>query len=262
MIYKKGELKMPQEQCYMCDSEATSVEHVPPKCIFPEFKDAKKNHRVNLITVPSCDEHNGKKSLDDEFLMISIAGIIGNNSIGYEHYNGKIQRALKRTSYKLLEKVFLKKQSFRIGNENKFLEVIFGTPDYARLVNCFTHIAHGIYRYHFQENFQGELKPFLGFLHSTEKNPKVFKEFIAHRAALDLEGKTMHGDNKEVFYYQFAEPDQFGIFLVRLCFYENVNIYVSYMPTGSKTPSDLAMELMNRGIKTIIRVGDIEYEFN
>lgn len=51
--------------CYMCDAEATTVEHVPPKCIFPESKDLSStdkllDFRKQLITVPSCDDHNGK----------------------------------------------------------------------------------------------------------------------------------------------------------------------------------------------------------
>lgn len=160
---------MQKDQCYMCEKSSTSAEHVPPKCLFPEFKDAKKNLRVNLITVPSCDEHNGKKSHDDEFLMVSIAGIIGNNSIGYQHYRGKIQRALKRTSYKLLEKVFLRTELTRIESENKFIEILWGTPDYERLINCFSHIAYGIYHHHFKKKFNGVLKPYLGFLYTNEK---------------------------------------------------------------------------------------------
>ncbi|WP_162094259.1 hypothetical protein [Pseudomonas chlororaphis] len=253
---------MLQKKCYMCDSEATSVEHVPPRNVFPEFKDAKENYRVNLITVPSCDLHNGQKSQDDEFLMVSIAGIIGNNSIGYEHYNGKIQRAIKRSSYKLLEKAFLRRHLFRIEGENKFLDILWGTPDYKRLISCFTHIAYGIYRHHFETNFQGTLKPYLGFLHTTDENPKTFKEFIKHRAAIDLEGKVKHGENQGVFYYQFTDPDKFGIFLLHLCFYENVNIYVSCQPIDVEKPFDLGMELLNSGVHTIIRVGDKEYEFN
>ena len=106
----------------MCEQKATSVEHVPPKCLFPEYKDTQRDLRLNLITVPSCDDHNGKKSRDDEFLMVSLAGIIGNNSIGYQHYRGKIQRALKRTSYKLLEKVFLSRKLVKISDENKKLK--------------------------------------------------------------------------------------------------------------------------------------------
>jgi hypothetical protein len=72
------------KQCYMCDAPATSKEHVPPKCIFPERKDSDGQYlREGLITVPSCELHNSKKSADDEFLMVSIAGLFSNNSIGY-----------------------------------------------------------------------------------------------------------------------------------------------------------------------------------
>lgn len=253
---------MQKEQCYMCEKSATSAEHVPPKCLFPEFKDVKKNLRVNLITVPSCDEHNGKKSHDDEFLMVSIAGIIGNNSIGYQHYSGKIQRALRRTSYKLLEKVFLRKELVRIGDENKFIEILWGTPDYERLINCFSHIAYGIYYHHFKQKFNGELKPYLGFLHTNEQNPKAFKAFIKEKVRVELADEPKYGDNLEVFYYQFTKPDNFGIFLVKLCFYQNVDVFVSYMPSGSQKPTHLGFELMKRGIKTIITLGDKEYEFN
>ncbi|RJG10106.1 hypothetical protein D3879_18915 [Pseudomonas cavernicola] len=253
---------MPQEQCYMCHKVATSVEHVPPKCLFPELKDSGKDLRINLITVPSCEDHNGKKSHDDEFLMVSIAGIIGNNSIGYQHYNGKIQRALKRTSYKLLEKVFLRKEILRIGDENKFLELLWGTPDHKRLIDCFTHIAYGIHRHHYKQNFNGIVKPYLGFLYTKEQNPKAFKAFLKDKASIELADQPKYGDNPEVFYYQFTGVDNFGLFLGRLCFYQNVDVYISYQPAEAQTPYHLGFDLMNRGIKTIIKLGDKEYEFN
>ena len=61
-----------KNNCYMCDSYAVTVEHVPPACLFPEKKDSKDiDFRKNLITVPSCEIHNSKKSDDDEFLMFS-----------------------------------------------------------------------------------------------------------------------------------------------------------------------------------------------
>ena len=82
---------MTLNSCYMCGGAITSMEHVPPKCIFPESKDMEgENYRNNLITVPSCDIHNSHKSYDDEFLMVSLAGIFGNNSIGYRHKLGKV----------------------------------------------------------------------------------------------------------------------------------------------------------------------------
>ncbi len=46
--------------CYWCGKLATSVEHFPPKGIFPS------EHRKNLLTVPSCDEHNSANSKTDE----------------------------------------------------------------------------------------------------------------------------------------------------------------------------------------------------
>ena len=254
---------MQQEQCYMCSRAATSTEHVPPKCLFPELKDAKENLRINLITVPSCDEHNGKKSDDDEFLMVSIAGIIGNNSIGYSHYHGKVQRSLKRTAYRLLKKVFLNRKILRLGNENKFIDVVWGTPDYERLIKCFTHIAYGIHRHHFKQNFTGSLVPYLGFLHTSEKNPKTFKAFIKEKVKIELGNQPKYGDNKSVFYYQFTNPDRFGIYLAKLCFYQNVDIFVAYSPSSSSEKQfHLGLELMNRGVKTIITLGDKEYEFN
>lgn len=127
------------EYCYMCGAVATTVEHAPPKCLFPEAKDTPgADFRKNLITVPSCIEHNCSKSSDDEFLMVSIAGIVGNNSIGYHHATGKVDRALRRSSYRLLNKVFHKKEILRIEKEdNEFIDFIIGTPDYARLKRCF-----------------------------------------------------------------------------------------------------------------------------
>ena len=57
--------------CYMCSAPKTSVEHVPPKGLFPKSKDlpAGMNLRKQLITVPACDLHNTEKSHDDEYLM-------------------------------------------------------------------------------------------------------------------------------------------------------------------------------------------------
>ena len=41
--------------CYMCAAPKASVEHVPPKGLFPEIKDlpAGVNLRKELITVPA-----------------------------------------------------------------------------------------------------------------------------------------------------------------------------------------------------------------
>ncbi|MDN5882405.1 MAG: hypothetical protein L0H37_08540, partial [Nitrosospira sp.] len=74
--------------CYMCDQEATTMEHAPPKCIFPEKKDLSSydDYRQGLITVPSCEEHNTTKSKDDEYLLYLLAASATSSVIGLNQF--------------------------------------------------------------------------------------------------------------------------------------------------------------------------------
>jgi hypothetical protein len=251
-------------QCYMCESPATSHEHVPPKCVFPEKKDCQgEDFRAQLITVPSCDTHNSRKSKDDEFLMVSLAGIIGNNSIGYRHKFSKVNRAIRNTSGRLLDAVFLERKHFVVKlEENAFIEVIRGTPDYQRLESCFDRIARGVFYHHFRARFQGQLRVLLGYLHGPDKNSPNFMAFIKHRADIDLRGKERHGRNPRVFYYQFTEPDHYGLFMLRMCFYDGADVFVSFLPDGKTAPFNLGLQLIEGGVKTTIELEGKSYEFN
>ena len=94
--------------CYWCGKSATSTEHVPPKCLFPEEKDISKVYnktfRNSLITVPSCDEHNLGKSKDDEHLLSCLTPVFGNNGVAYVHTKTKVKRTLERNKnlYKII----------------------------------------------------------------------------------------------------------------------------------------------------------------
>jgi hypothetical protein len=141
---------MPKPLCYRCASVATSREHVPPRNLFPQASESGgADHRINLITVPSCDAHNSAKSNDDEFLMVSLAGIIGNNSVGYSHRLGKVNRAILASANHVLDQVLLEKQDFT--------DVIWRTPDVRRLNRCFEHLAFGSHRHQFKRNFCGSV---------------------------------------------------------------------------------------------------------
>jgi len=252
------------EKCYMCEREESSREHVPPRCLFPQKKDiGHSKYRKNLITVPSCYLHNSTKSKDDEFLMVSIAGVVGNNSIGYSHYTGKVSRAIRRSSFRLLSNVFSKRKKIKLNiKNNRFIDVIVGAPDLNRLLSCFEHIAYGIYRHQFGEKFIGEIKVTLGFLTSSEETPENFKEFIKHKFKSELAHKPLLGENPSIFHYQFTDIDKNGIFGLKMCFYNNVDVYVAYQPKGIKKPFHLGMALMNDGVKTIFKIEDREYEVN
>jgi hypothetical protein len=255
---------MSSVQCYMCDRPATSREHVPPRCIFPERKDSNgQDLRAQLITVPSCEIHNSKKSQDDEFLMVSLAGLIGNNSIGYRHNLSKVNRAIVNSSGKLLEAVFLKRNHSAVKlDDNAFFGVIWGTPDYERLERCFENIARGLFYHHFNSRFIGELRVVMGYLKYDDKNSTTFTRFLKHRAEVDLRARERLGKNPNVFFYQFSDTDAGGLFMLKMCFFEGADIFVAFQPEGTRAPYNLGLGLIEGGIKTIVNLEGKSYEFN
>ena len=76
---------MSNNTCYMCEAVATTDEHAPPRCLFPETKDLidkSLDLRKELITVPACKEHNTAKSTDDEYLLNILSLNITSGSHG------------------------------------------------------------------------------------------------------------------------------------------------------------------------------------
>ena len=90
---------------------------------------------------------------------------------------------------------------------NKFIDVVWGTPDFDRLIGCFDHIARGLHFHEFGERFSGVTKPLIGYTRDTEENPREFKRFIKDKVASELSGKRRLGANPDIFTYQFTDPD-------------------------------------------------------
>lgn len=242
-----------------------SREHVPPKCLFPESKDVGGlNLRKDLITVPSCAAHNSGKSSDDEFLMMSLAGIVGNNSIGYRHWTGKVDRALRRSSYRVLNSSVLKPKRIErlVTDGNQFLDVIWGTPDFSRLYKCFEHVLRGLYFHDFGRRFEGEVRVMPGFVKHEPGHAQTWQKLIEARYLYDADSMPRSGSNPEVFYYQRFPADQFGLIAYRLSLYGGVDVYAVLIPTSSKMPGNLVAELIAAGNKTVVTVGDKAFTFN
>ncbi|WP_096698409.1 hypothetical protein [Polaromonas sp. AER18D-145] len=251
--------------CYACVCTATSREHVPPKNLFPEAKDFQgEDLRQQLITVPSCDIHNLAKSQDDEFLMVCLAGLVGNNSIGYRHNFGKVGRAVRRSAGRLLQKIFIAPQRlYRVElKDNKFVDVLWGSPDVPRLRRCFGQIVRGLLFHDFGRAFEGQVHIHLAFLHLEAGNAKTFNDFLKKRLEMDLVDCPKLGSNPEVFYYQRSEPDEFGLFAYRLRFYGRVEVMAGVLPAASNPPANIIQKFIEGGIKTIVTLGPEEFEFN
>ncbi|NUB04638.1 hypothetical protein FW320_00305 [Azospirillum sp. Vi22] len=58
--------KFSKKVCYRCDNPGTTREHFPPKSFFP------KGGGLQLKTVRSCENHNNKKSHDDQYVLAQI----------------------------------------------------------------------------------------------------------------------------------------------------------------------------------------------
>jgi hypothetical protein len=106
------------------------------------------------------------------------------------------------------------------------------------------------------------VKVLVGYLIEKEHNKQQFVMWVRDRAELDLAGKPKVGSNPAVFYYQVSDPDQFGLYLIRLCFYGGLPIYIAFIPEGSNPPSNLVGLLIEGGIRTVVTLGDKVYEFN
>ncbi len=74
----------------MCNAEPTTREHVPPRSFFP------KSHRKNLVTVPSCYDHNHDQSLDVEYVRNVIVSLYGGNEQA-EQMIGTAERSFDRS---------------------------------------------------------------------------------------------------------------------------------------------------------------------
>ncbi|MGS0828212.1 hypothetical protein ACVBIO_20715 [Shewanella sp. 0m-8] len=217
------------ESCYACNSAATSREHVPPKCLFPT--ELGKNLRKDLIRVPSCDQHNGKKSDDDEFLLASLAGIIGCNDIGILHKFTKVDRAIRRSGGRLLKKVLKTSEikSHKLENGD-VLEVAWGKPDLKRLHDCFELIGRGLYFHKLGERFKGKVICEVVYVPINDRGRAGYREFAVEQMQKEIANTDIQGENPEVFQWAIGPLDYSGACCGKIIFYGNLSVYLAFIP--------------------------------
>ncbi|WP_366654452.1 hypothetical protein [Fodinicurvata sp. EGI_FJ10296] len=131
--------------CYCCDKIGIGREHIPPKGLFPDMRNApigyNKFRSLVMKTVPSCDEHNNKKaSLDEVFIyQIVSAAKFKNNSAVENIAKKRIKRLVESKTFH--DKVF-KDNKIIINNGKKTLAFRVNRDNFDMVVSC---IASGIY---------------------------------------------------------------------------------------------------------------------
>jgi hypothetical protein len=216
----------------MCHSEATSKEHVPPKCFFPTDREVtgKISLRRNLITIPSCNEHNSEKSGDDQFLLSIITSHIENNPIAQRIFSSRVMRTLRRkphlapSFFRGLMPVFLG----RVQTGVFFL-------DRPRFDKTLINMARGVYFHHYGKKIltQGYLLTYSMHDITSERRDDVNRNLHQWRILSEraLRNLPTYGENPKVFYYKVVENDEKNRKVFRLVFYEGVVVDVLFEST-------------------------------
>lgn len=213
----------------MCDKNATSKEHAPPRCIFPATKDlpAPFDYRQGLITVPSCDEHNTNKSRDDEYLLYLLAASVTSSEIGLNHFLSKVRRAAERKP-RLTNSLASNAKPVQLlgldtGSREDGLAIkIDGSRIDATFANC----ARALYFFETKRKFLGPVKvitPFMMYL-DRQTNESVSGALAASETFFAPHPAA--GQNPSIFNYKFVEGACTATML--LCFYGSTKILVQF----------------------------------
>ena len=212
--------------CYFCGAEATTSEHFPPKSFFPEDSAS----RANLKTVPSCDEHNAKRSDDDEYTLLAFTMISENCNEQFP----KVIRALKLNNQSLYKKFFYNSQningfhikdSLYIASKSTLLEL-----DRKRIDNVIDSICRAIYYQdtNHQKRWEGKF-----YIYSSSLNPLLtLNDHYLRQQAYILTNPIYEiaspkkGSNHKIFFYQIFKDENDKFIAMRMVFYESVTFFV------------------------------------
>ena len=227
------------QTCYMCDAQRTSDEHVPPRCLFPEKKDLPPgvDLRQDLITVPSCDTHNSKKSKDDEYILYVLVMNIPNNEVAQNQFLSKIIRAINRNPSLINQ--FLKRQAavhVHDSTTDKVEETIAMQIDTERFYSALEHIGRALYFYHFNLKWLGAVSVHPDFLlslhpeYARQTNDSI--ELMAKLAKELFDNVEAHGNNPDVFKYQVVDGTKGVSKILRLQFYGGSGVTLFFKNGG------------------------------
>lgn len=214
----------------MCLERATSKEHVPPRCLFPESKDVTtaKDYRKNLLTVPSCDQHNSLKSKDDQFLLLILLLHFKNNEVGKSHLAGKLFRTLERRS-KLIGVLSDEQKIIVNGSESSSFRI-----DRERFNIALERIARALHFAEYCERWSERIIINTPSLFDVQS--RNFFEVNLRQQELNLvldqymSPTSVKGENPEVFRYQIDKDPETKQLLIKMVFYNGFVVYAYSSP--------------------------------
>ena len=215
----------------MCNSKASSREHAPPLCLFPEEKDMSdgNDYRKNLITVPACDTHNLEKSNDDEYLHLLVINGYFNNPLAKKQFKSKLTRAFSRRPA-LLAAFHNDRTSVVVDG----IETCAVTIDRERFERSIDMLVRALYFHVFGERLQMSLRIHTPLLidmegdEGEEVNELVKNYSLAVRT--HLEPKEAIGENPDIFWFKIDHSPKRNLVSCHMQFYGGFDVFA----TGNK----------------------------
>ena len=209
-----------QKKCYYCGKPATTTEHVPPRCLFPEMRDSGGvDYRNNLLTVPSCDEHNAKKSNDDEYFLFILTCSLDTNAVARNLFLQKVSRAIKRKP-NCFSRFVVKPEKILVIEKNMPQESISFNVDEKRYTKMLLHIIKGIYYTEFKKIIPDES---IEIVYSSAISINPIWDICLAKYNKSIKGifnvVPYKGNNPEIFRYKIVSDIRTHIFCME--FYES-----------------------------------------
>jgi len=205
--------------CYNCGAPATTQEHAPPLCFFPV------GYSSGLVTVPSCDDHNTKLSLDVEYVRNVICGQQDTNLVAARVLETAEKSYNKNP--KLFNRTFSDVRGVIIDGEETGAFSI-ELPRFKRVMRA---IAFAMYYNDFGRRNEGDFDVFSTSLYSRSQLYHDAPDGYENLRSILKETpfKSMPVPQPKVFKYGMSRPGE-GQIHYRFEFYEAFVVYALTLP--------------------------------
>lgn len=248
-------MKSPKKvQCYCCEAIATTKDHIPPKCFFPEKKHLPSNspdYRSQLLTVPACSAHNNSRSSDDEYTAAVIV-MNSQSDLAFTIFKSKWVQSLLRRGGVLGKRIFSTARSARVISRRKDIliphETLAISYEIKRIERVIESIARALYYFEsgYEEKWSNDciirspnfLNRDLSYSQDAYNLNQINQAFIHGEKHQEL-GIKRKGTHPDIFYYQFFRSEDTN-FIIRMVFYSNFT-FLAFLKQKETTPSPIIL---------------------
>jgi hypothetical protein len=220
-------------QCAYCRSIApVTRDHVPPRAIFPDDP----AHRMNLITVPSCQRCHSKFSGDDQYVHLWIAGhaLTNQNPIAAK-LHPRADRGAKHVKRSRMGRTI--RRSLRLIPTRTAAGLYVGLRpalllDLVAVQRFGVRLVRGLYFHHFGEQVATHLDVVCGPLEDLASRTERYAERL--KLTVDpLEAEPVRDIGPGVFKYRFRHSERMETTTWLMSFYDSIEFLGQIRPRDS-----------------------------